>query len=53
MMPAKRPSWEGDLEKVRIIVGEYGLLIGPAGIMSEIITQTVAEGRKEGMALAR
>src|SRR5277367_6110987 len=42
-----------DLEKARIIVGEFGLLIGPAGKDSETIAQAVAEGialgRKEGL----
>ena len=45
-----------DLEKARIIVGEFGPLIGPAGKDSETIGQAVAEGialgRKEGLAMA-
>ena len=45
-----------DLEKARLIVGEFGLLIGPAGKASETIAQAVAEGiavgRKEGLAMA-
>ena len=47
---------EADLEKARVIVGEYGLLIGPAGQHTEIIAKAVADGialgRKEGLAMA-
>jgi len=38
-------------------VGEYGLLIGPAGKESEIIAKAVADGialgRKEGIVMAQ
>ena len=50
------PPREADLEKARVIVGEYGLLIGPAGQQTEIIAKAVADGialgRKEALALA-
>ena len=55
-MPGKDPTTEADLEKARVIVGEYGLLIGPAGKDSETIARAVADGialgRKEGLAMA-
>ena len=41
-MPNDKPSRKDDLDKARVIVGEYGLLIGPAGKQSE----TVAQGRR-------
>ena len=41
-----------DLEKAHLILSEFGLLIGPAGEMSDIIARAVAAGialgRKEG-----
>ena len=47
---------EADLEKARVIVGEYGLTIGPAGKVSEQIVRAVADGialgRKEASAQA-
>jgi len=56
-MPDKDPTTAADLEKARRIVSEHGLLIGPAGKMSEVIAKAVAEGialgRKEGMAAAK
>ena len=46
-----------DLEKAHLILGEFGLLIGPAGAMSDVIARAVAAGialgRKEGLADAR
>ncbi len=52
-MPDNDPARPADLEKARVILGEYGLLIGPAGEMSETIAQAVADGialgRKEGL----
>ena len=60
-MPEKNTTTDAetkaaDLEKARVIVGEFGLLIGPAGKASEIIAKAVAEGivlgRKEGLAMA-
>ena len=55
-MPGKDPTKEADLEKARVIVSEYGLLIGPAGKDSETIARAVADGialgRKEGLAMA-
>jgi hypothetical protein len=54
--PGKDPIREADLQKARVIVGEYGLLIGPAGKASETIAQALADGialgRKEGLAMA-
>ena len=42
-----------DLEKAHLILSEFGLLIGPAGEMSDIIARAVAAGialgRKEGL----
>jgi hypothetical protein len=53
-MPNDKPSRKDDLDKARVIVGEYGLLIGPAGKMSETVAQAVADGialgRKEALA---
>jgi hypothetical protein len=55
-MPDTDATREADLEKARVIVGEYGLLIGPAGQQTEIIAKAVADGialgRKEGLAMA-
>jgi hypothetical protein len=46
-----------DLEKAHLIVSEFGLLIGPAGEMSDVIARAVAAGmalgRKEAAAKAR
>jgi len=54
-MPEKNSTSEADLEKARRIVSEHGLLIGPAGKMSEVVAKAVAEGialgRKEGIAM--
>jgi hypothetical protein len=48
---------ESDLEKARLILSEFGLLIGPAGEMSDTITRTIAAGialgRKEALAEKR
>jgi hypothetical protein len=45
---------ESDLEKARLILSEFGLLIGPAGEKSDIITRAIAAGialgRKEALA---
>lgn len=45
-----------DLENAHLILGEFGLLIGPAGAMSDVIARAVAAGialgRKEGIAEA-
>jgi len=35
---------QSDLEKAYLILSEFGLLIGPAGEMSDIIACTVAAG---------
>src|SRR5271168_4352383 len=60
-MPGKDMTKEpdtkaADLEKARVIVGEFGLLIGPAGTASETVALAVADGialgRKEGLAMA-
>ncbi|MGO9701582.1 MAG: hypothetical protein ACLPX7_20220 [Xanthobacteraceae bacterium] len=55
-MPSDKPSRKDDLEKARVIVGEYGLLIGPAGKHSETVAQAVADGialgRKEALQAA-
>ena len=55
-MPNDQPSRKDDLDKARVIVGEYGLLIGPAGKQSETVAQAVADGialgRKEALAMA-
>jgi hypothetical protein len=46
-----------DLEKARLILSEFGLLIGPAGEMSDTIARAVAAGialgRKEALATLR
>ena len=46
-----------DLEKAHLILSEFGLLIGPAGEMSDVIARAVAAGialrRKEALATAR
>lgn len=47
-MTAKPPTREDDLRAAREIVGEYGLLIGPAGKQSEIIARAVADGIRLG-----
>lgn len=56
VMANQHPSRDDDLVKAREIVGEYGLLIGPAGEMSEIVAKAVADGialgRKQGLAMA-
>ena len=45
---------QSDLEKAHLILSEFGLLIGPAGEMSDVIARAVAAGialgRKEGFA---
>ena len=55
-MPNNKPSRKDDLDKARVIVGEYGLLLGPAGKQSETVAQAVADGialgRKEALAMA-
>jgi hypothetical protein len=46
-----------DLEKAHLILSEFGLLIGPAGEMSDVIARAVAAGialgRKEALAEKR
>jgi len=46
-----------DLEKAHLILSEFGLLIGPAGEMSDVIARAVAAGialvRKEALAAKR
>jgi hypothetical protein len=46
-----------DLEKAHLILSEFGLLIGPAGEMSDVIARAVAAGialgRKETLAKVR
>ena len=48
---------EADLEKAHLILSEFGLLIGPAGAMSDVIAREVAAGialgRKEAQTKAR
>ncbi len=48
---------EADLEKTHVILSEFGLLIGPAGAMSDVIARAVAvgiaTGRKEAVAQTR
>ena len=48
---------KANLEKAHLILSEFGLLIGPAGEMSDIIARAVAAGialgRKEALAVAR
>jgi hypothetical protein len=50
-------STASDLEKAHLILSEFGLLIGPAGEMSDVIARAVvagiALGRKEGLAAKR
>ena len=45
---------ESDLERARLILGEFGLWIGPADGKSDIITRAIAAGialgRKEALA---
>ena len=43
-MANDKPSRKDDLAKARVIVGEYGLLIGPAGKLSETVAKAVADG---------
>jgi hypothetical protein len=47
-MVLNSPTHEDDLTAARVIVGEYGLLIGPAGKQSEIIARAVADGIRLG-----
>ena len=46
-----------DLEIAHLLLSEFGLLIGPAGEMSDVIARAVAAGialgRKEGLAERR
>jgi hypothetical protein len=46
-----------DLEKAHLILSEFGLLIGPAGEMSDLIARAIAAGialgRKEALAVTR
>jgi hypothetical protein len=46
-----------DLEKAHLILSEFGLLIGPAGEVSDVIARAVAAGialgRKEALAAVR
>ena len=46
-----------DLEKTLVILSEFGLLIGPAGEMSDVIARAVAAGialgRREAMTKPR
>jgi hypothetical protein len=55
-MVLKPSTHEDDLTAARVIVGEYGLLIGPAGEQSEVIARAVADGislgRKQALAIA-
>ena len=48
---------QSDLEKAHLILSEFGLLIGPAGEMSDVIARAaaagIALGRKEGLAEKR
>jgi len=50
-------STAADLEKAHLILSEFGLLIGPAGEMSDVIARAVAAGialgRKEALAEKR
>jgi hypothetical protein len=52
-----RDATASDLEKAHLIVSEFGLLIGPAGEMSDVIARAVAAGialgRKEALAKVR
>jgi len=47
-MTQRRPTREDDLKAAREIVGEYGLLIGPAGKQSDVIARAVADGIRLG-----
>lgn len=47
-MAPKPATNEDDLTAAREIVGEYGLLIGPAGKQSEIVAKAVADGIRLG-----
>jgi len=55
-MAEDHPDRAADLERARLIVGEYGTVIGPAGTMSEHVALAVADGiafgRKQGLAMA-
>jgi hypothetical protein len=42
-----------DLEKAHLILGEFGLLIGPAGEMSDVIGRTVAAALRLGLRCRR
>ena len=48
---------QSDLKKAHLILSEFGLLIGPAGEMSDVIARAVAAGialgRKEASAEKR
>jgi hypothetical protein len=48
---------QSDLEKAHLILSEFGLLIGPAGEMSDVIARAVAAGialgRREALAEKR
>jgi hypothetical protein len=50
-------STADDLEKAHMILSEFGLLIGPAGAMSDVIARAVAAGialgRREALAKTR
>lgn len=37
---------KADLEKAHLILSEFGLLIGPAGAMSDVIARAVAAGNR-------
>lgn len=53
---AEQPTAD-DLEKAHLILAEFGLLIGPAGAMSDVIARAVAAGialgRKEALVSVR
>jgi hypothetical protein len=48
---------QSDLDKAQLILSEFGLLIGPAGEMSDVIARAVAAGialgRREALAEKR
>ena len=52
----EQPTADG-LEKAHLIPAEFGLLVGPAGAMSDVIARAVAAGialgRKEALASLR
>ena len=54
---APRQATKADLEQAHLILSEFGLLIGPAGAMSDVIARAVAAGialgRKEALTAAR